>query len=746
MTDLPPRPPSKSDSHSRKKNRRLSTNFLEGINLNNADIDPLFLPDPPTPVDSRDEKTIRRSDRIQKKRTHNNKLGLPPRNVTNSASHDSRVVKRKETHSSLRGSEEMFKQEEGNASLKFSSEEKINVNMRESKREDFEDQKKAETSWLEKTKARRAKMKRRSLSILSSPSGPLISQKTENDEQKFHKNYERNTDKVSPKHQSDFSRDPKPRRRSLSVLHDKENLPSSACSKKNTLKHEIEAKFKQEMSNNETSSETKNLNETTDNKKKQRRSRQSLILPSSSLLDDSISKGEKDFLHQLNQHRSQTKGIKPSRKSQYQEYNDHRVGGKRHTEESTSLRSVSTLSHLLKSANSGENCLAVSRNPKSMLVKDVVKKQTNHKKTMTKKAIICNKRSRSDTQIQTGHGARIKKVGNEKQQVHDIIIESLRKYCSLPSSSLQSKYQQAKIISKLSSYKLPALVLGEKNPGAVEDMNWTSSPSATRKMQSAESFKVDRRLLLERLSPIVDEMELTKRKQDNVIELATRCRATKGRSGKYRYKDIDTGARIEAKAYMVRYLAYIQHDKEEMAKKVQESVSQRSTSCEIEPLKKSSGASLNQGKSQREPCHNGITHAKHCTANVKLRTSKMNKSSVKELAKISNNDFSINIRDGKPGVEDEAQLPSFASSMISGSETDAPVKIISKSLEWTNLKIPSKPGKKKLKEVRVLQLPSREDRSIDPQLAAAEDTLWASLDLAYSQYAREVIAITERSK
>ena len=171
--------------------------------------------------------------------------------------------------------------------------------------------------------------------------------------------------------------DPKPRRRSLSVLHDKENLPSSACSKKNTLKHEIEAKFKQEMSNNETSSETKNLNETTDNNKKEWKSRQSLILPSSSLLDDSISKGEKDFLHQLNQHRSQTKGITPSRKSQYQEYNDHRFRGKRHTEESTSLRLVSTLSHLLKSANSGENCLAVSRNPKSMLVKDVVKKKTN---------------------------------------------------------------------------------------------------------------------------------------------------------------------------------------------------------------------------------------------------------------------------------------------------------------------------------------------------------------------------------
>ncbi|KAL7542420.1 LOW QUALITY PROTEIN: hypothetical protein ACHAXR_012063 [Thalassiosira sp. AJA248-18] len=115
---------------------------------------------------------------------------------------------------------------------------------------------------------------------------------------------------------------------------------------------------------------------------------------------------------------------------------------------------------------------------------------------------------------------------------NDVLLQSVRDYCSLPVECRVNSKEENRI-EELSGYPMPG------------------------KLRPVVNNNVTKEKFLLKVQPIVQEME--NRKQTDVVEtkLATQCEVKKNGKGGYCYYDVTSGEQIQAEEYKLRYNAML---------------------------------------------------------------------------------------------------------------------------------------------------------------------------------------------
>ena len=118
----------------------------------------------------------------------------------------------------------------------------------------------------------------------------------------------------------------------------------------------------------------------------------------------------------------------------------------------------------------------------------------------------------------------------------------VRGYCALSSEAERGMSDEAKEILEITGYSLP------KKTATAGDSN------------NSRAVLSNRRLVIQKIAPVLTKMEKRKEHDIKQWECDTRCRVTKsGRSGRYRYYDIESNQKVGSQEYKRRYISILEY-------------------------------------------------------------------------------------------------------------------------------------------------------------------------------------------
>jgi hypothetical protein len=328
-------------------------------------------------------------------------------------------------------------------------------------------------------------------------------------------------------------------------------------------------------------------------------------------------------------------------------------------------------------------------------------------------------------------GAAIKpEVSMAKQDVKPKLVLEMeeirrlaREYCSLPMTERDSS-DQAYQIEALTGYPLipPASKIRQmsQTDNKRGGLNWSGSPDK-------ESAEESRRSHILSMGPIVHRLDRRKNEDLSLMENKTECRVEKTRNNKYRYVHIVTEQGVDPIYYKECYIAALNGMKSDIRRGIRHFLDQHgqirgNTTIASGPHRKPEVTAVSEDPSSNSLCSpsridyvgydvilNKVKEESEGGEAMDLDESKMSMDEGMHCGESPRIERVQNDQQPLQDLHDEIEL----------------------SAPLTGL---------------LLSLPSRDELSSDPEIAAAETKLWHSVDAALEIYSKEVLKIRELRK
>jgi hypothetical protein len=339
----------------------------------------------------------------------------------------------------------------------------------------------------------------------------------------------------------------------------------------------------------------------------------------------------------------------------------------------------------------------------------------------------------------------------------------VRGYCALSSDDERGSSNEAKEILSISGYTLPKKI-------------------ATADSKKSEAVLSNRRLVIQKIAPVLAQMESRKKRDIESWEKKTGCRVTKSeKSGRYKYYDIESNKKVGSQEYKRRYIAVLQDERPKRLSSARlwmnELKNGSNTSCTREEPDSSF-----QADEEYSSHENNLPFHEH-TISIHINPEEQNqidRDTMQQredfLPPTTNNLVQDRTMRGRDFGSDD-YVDACASSMIvdqkrdehqsrgivtmSSAESVEIAEITEASSEDTDdnpegsrVSSPTNSttseffvaGKDPKEEIPLLPLPSKDAASMDPEIAAAEKRLWDKIDLALHEYSGEVMMIEKKRK
>lgn len=365
----------------------------------------------------------------------------------------------------------------------------------------------------------------------------------------------------------------------------------------------------------------------------------------------------------------------------------------------------------------------------------------------------------------------------------------VRGYCALSSMGERGVSNEGKEIQALTGYALPIRI---------------STDNVSDKSQAMLS---NRRLVIQKIAPVLAQMEKRKERDVKQWERTTGCYVTKSeRSGRYRYYDMDSNQRVGSHEYKRRYISYLEHSRPDRLAKAHAWMNklnpverenhpdyfpshEDSISIDQQACNHFGYSSMEQKEAFSPPRNNYVKHVEskdvgrtgpmdicgmsmgldygeqqssdismfniNCHAGTTTMTtaSDFESSEIAEISEASSEDTDDNPQDSRSS---SPITDSFPDELTSSIKVDGAIigavgnfgtgePIVLETRDDGSPKM-DKGRKDDTDTVPLLPFPSRDTESVDPEIAAAERRLWDKIDLALHEYSGEVINIEEKKR
>merc|ERR1712238_458219 len=128
----------------------------------------------------------------------------------------------------------------------------------------------------------------------------------------------------------------------------------------------------------------------------------------------------------------------------------------------------------------------------------------------------------------------------------------VRGYCGISSETERGFSEEAKSILEITGYQLPK-----------KTMTTTGS-------NNSRAILSNRRLVIQKIAPVLTQMEKRRERDTKQWESDTKCRVTKSvKSGKYRYYDVESNQKISSQEYKRRYITVLEDSRSDRLARAQ---------------------------------------------------------------------------------------------------------------------------------------------------------------------------------
>lgn len=287
-------------------------------------------------------------------------------------------------------------------------------------------------------------------------------------------------------------------------------------------------------------------------------------------------------------------------------------------------------------------------------------------------------------------------------------LEKLRKlvhaYTTLPINA-RANCKEIQSITELNGYVVTPPV--------------TSIDQIDPALSAHASTRLSKMDLLVQMGPKLAHMDKIKIQQVQKAQCVTECYVEK-KKGRYCYYHAPTNKRIAADEYEQRYMLML-----EETNKIRRSEWTHHFAALVDTTKPSPKASVSEMGNRREPdlpSNEMVVQDEALEESMDVcETSMSLDMGDDDSLDVSMDKQETGLLTQSPGSKDQLQ------------ETDAPPSEVIDDSERGTL-------------TPMLPFPCRDEESSDPDIAAAEQRLWASIDDALDEYSREVLEIEERRK
>jgi len=309
----------------------------------------------------------------------------------------------------------------------------------------------------------------------------------------------------------------------------------------------------------------------------------------------------------------------------------------------------------------------------------------------------------------------------------------VRGYCDLSGEQRGSSIEAKEILS-ITGYALPrktTIIDGSNRSAAVLS---------------------NRRLVIQKIAPVLTQMEARKKRDTTQWENKTKCRVSRSqKSGRYKYHDIESNQKVASQEYKRRYISILEDERP----------NRFSRACQWmnELYDHSTSIDINRQEQNRIDSRAALQRE----AFIPPMNTNLVKDGIEGSKDVGTNDF---IDTSEPTMSADHQ--SSGMSMVYTTEMSEIAEITEVSSEDTDdtdnspqESIVSSPTNSTASDVGnvkdmgrnnntenipLLPLPSKDVESTDPDIAAAEKRLWDKFDLALHEYSGEVMMIKKKKR
>lgn len=233
--------------------------------------------------------------------------------------------------------------------------------------------------------------------------------------------------------------------------------------------------------------------------------------------------------------------------------------------------------------NAAANAAAAKLIPKN----ETPCKENEDKKNTTTSTTTTNSRIKRNILPPTNHAPKskmprtnIESSSSQKSQLHPskpnsskqnsrnlndtnkVLLQHIRNYCAIPLSQREQDSKQhplAQAITQTTNYPFP--------PNPIKSFSATPSNSTKNSTQQSkqEAFHLNmeqKRNLLQKIAPMVQQMEQRRKYETTFVEKHTQCKVLSRKSGRYEFLHIPTQTIIPSQKYQQIYLAHIDKHKQ----------------------------------------------------------------------------------------------------------------------------------------------------------------------------------------
>ena len=306
----------------------------------------------------------------------------------------------------------------------------------------------------------------------------------------------------------------------------------------------------------------------------------------------------------------------------------------------------------------------------------------------------------------------------------------------------------------------------EKREAAAKAIEDTTGYPLRNPTRTKEDSSPDRKMALQQVYPVIQEMDKRKAEDTKMWERETGCRVEKSRSGKYRYRCLESDAKVSSLEYQKRYMGVLERNKalrlaraDAWKAKLQPRKTQENEYDSV-PQQRTISGSMDESDGH-ESC-NEMQEQELNLNDVQERChDHQRSSSVTPLPFDSTEDEQLDFCDLSVGL-DLGDTTTLCMKDYKESETTAEPEddekveriepagsqdlvVVSEREGESNKLMPVAHNSPTIKDA-LLPLPDRDVESLDPNIAKAERKLWNRIDAALHEYSREVMLIMKIKK
>jgi hypothetical protein len=263
-------------------------------------------------------------------------------------------------------------------------------------------------------------------------------------------------------------------------------------------------------------------------------------------------------------------------------------------------------------------------------------------------------------------------------------------------------------------------------------------------VQSIDAERSDRRMVLQLLAPVIEEMDQRKAFETEKWQHATGCRVERSRSGKYRYVSIESNQRVKSQEYQRRYRQVLD-DEAELRLQRANTWKAKLASVDVNEPNSSSNEDMSSPTGDRRYV---LEVGAQPGGESAVKTAR-EETSTMDLCDMS---VSMDLDVSRMGSEVETishEIPRATSSTSALDDIDEDKNDLEEEPSLQPIQTaPADVCELRPKSVtpteymgRTLPLPDRDVESNDPEIARAERCLWNRIDAALQDYSYQVMTI-----